>query len=96
MRNELIYGNMILLFVYIERYPGDIALRHVNTSNQHIFCSAPKAWHAYAEAVITKFLHCNKYSFRLFKKLLFDVMRYAERFKKLNSRKRSFSTLLML
>ena len=88
MRNDLIYYNLILLFVYIQRYPGDISLRHVNTSNQHIFGSAPKVWHAYTEAVITKFLRFNKYSFRLFKKLLFDIMRYAERFKKLNSRKK--------
>ena len=87
MRNELIYGNMILLFVCIERYPGDIALRHVETSNKHIFGPAPKVWHAYTEMLITKLLDCNNYSFRLFTNLFFNMMRYVERFEKLNARK---------
>ena len=74
--------------MYIERYPGDITLRYLETSNQHIFGSAPKVWHAYTEMIITKFLECNNYSSRLFKNLLFDMMRYVERFEKLNARKK--------
>ena len=38
--------------------------------------------------MITKFMECNKYSFRLFKNLLFDIMKHADRFKKLSDRKK--------